>query len=80
VPTLQSFVSARLADLTSAGGLTVRARDMCRTVVSAAATARSTPQPVAAASRRPNYGAVKRPNYIVIGHDLPLISPGAERC
>jgi hypothetical protein len=43
-------------------------------------TARSTPQPAAAASRRPNYGAAKRPNYIVIGHDLPLISPGVERC
>jgi hypothetical protein len=80
VPTLHSFVSARLADLTSAGGLTVRARDMCRTVVSAAATARSTPQPVAAASRRPNYGTAIRPNYVVIGHDLPLISPGIERC
>jgi hypothetical protein len=80
VPTLQRFVSARLADLTTAGGLTIRARDACRTVVSAAVTARSTPQPAAAASRRPNYGAAKRPNYIVIGHDLPLISPGVERC
>jgi hypothetical protein len=78
VPTLQSFVSARLADLTTAGGLTVRARDVCRTVVSAAVTAR-TPQPVAA-SRRANYGATKGPNYIVIGHDLPLISRGVERC
>ncbi len=80
MPTLQRFVSARLADLTTAGGLTIRARDACRTVVSAAVTARSTPQPAAAASRRPNYGAAKRPNYIVIGHDLPLISPGVERC
>jgi hypothetical protein len=72
VPTLQRFVSARLADLSTAGGLTVRARDVCRTVVSAAVTARSTRQPVATAWRRPNY--------IVIGHDLPLISPGIERC
>jgi hypothetical protein len=72
VPTLQGFVSARLADLSTAGGLTVRARDMCRTVVSAAVTARSTPQPLPRASRRPNY--------IVIGHDLPLINPGIERC
>jgi hypothetical protein len=80
VPTLQSFVSARLADLTTAGGLTVRARDVCRTVVSAAVTARSTPQPVTVASRRPTYGAAKRPNYVVIGHDLPLIIPGVERC
>ena len=79
MPTLQSFVSARLADLTTAGGLTVRARDVCRTVVSAAVTARSTPQPEGA-SRRANYGATKGPNYIVIGHDLPLISPGVERC
>jgi hypothetical protein len=72
VRTLHSFVSARLADLTTAGGLTVRARDMCRTVVTAAVTARSTPQPVHTASRRPNY--------LVIGHDLPLLSPGIERC
>jgi hypothetical protein len=72
VPTLHSFVSARLADLTTAGGLTVRARDMCRTVVTAAVTARSTQQPVSTASRRSNY--------IVIGHDLPLLSPGIERC
>jgi hypothetical protein len=72
VPTLQRFVSARLADLSTAGGLTVRARDVCRTVVSAAVTAHSTRQPVATASRRPHY--------IVIGHDLPLISPGIERC
>ena len=79
MPTLQSFVSARLADLTTAGGLTVRARDKCRTVVSAAVTPRSTP--AAAATRRPNHGAARRPNYIVIGHDdLPLISRGVERC
>lgn len=76
MPTLQGFVSARLADLTSAGGLTIRARDMCRTVVSAAVTARSTPQTVPAAPRR----ASRRPHYIVIGHDLPLLSPGIERC
>ncbi|MGA8332978.1 MAG: hypothetical protein WB777_27400 [Mycobacterium sp.] len=79
MPTLHSFVSARLADLTTAGGLTVRAgdltvraRDVCRTVVSAAVSTRSAPQRVPAAS--------SRPAYIVIGHDLPLLSPGIERC
>jgi hypothetical protein len=80
VPTLHSFVSARLADLTTAGGLTVRAgdlsvraRDMCRTVVSAAVSSRSAPEQVRAVSRR-------RPHYIVVGHDLPRITPGIERC
>ena len=73
MPTLHSFVSARLADLTTAGDLTLRARDMCRTVVSAAVSTRSAPETVPDVSR-------KRPNYIVIGHDLPLLSPGIERC
>jgi hypothetical protein len=68
VPTLQGFVSARLADLTNVGGFTDRARDVCRTVVSVRAA-------------RPPQPAVRpRPRYIVIGHDLPRISPGVERC
>lgn len=77
--TLHNFVCARLADLTNAGGLTVRAgdltertRDVCRTVVSAAVSARNTPQPMAAAA--------PQPRRIVVGHDLPLLSPGVERC
>ena len=75
MPTLHSFVSARLADLSTAGGLTVRARDMCRTVVSAAVPTRSAPQRGSVRTPRPN-----GPNYIVIGHDLPLLDPGIERC
>ncbi len=72
MPTLHSFVSARLADLNTAGDFTLRARDMCRTVVSAAVSTRTAPQPVSAWSGQPNH--------IVIGHDLPRLSPGIERC
>lgn len=70
--TLHGFVSARLADLSTAGGFTVRARDMCRTAVSAAVSARTAP--------RAEPAAPQHPTRIVIGHDLPRISPGIERC
>jgi hypothetical protein len=72
VETLQDFVSARFADLTAATGVTDWARQVLNAVNSAASSVRGTPQmaPVASA----------RPRYVVVGHDLPLIRPGLERC
>ena len=67
---LQDFVSARFAELTTATGLTDWARQALNAVTSAASSVRSSPAPVAAA----------QPGHIVIGHDLPRISPGLERC
>ena len=66
--TLQDFVSARFADLTAATGLTEWARQVLSAVNSAASSVRLTPAPSA------------RPGHIPVGHDLPLISPGVERC
>lgn len=68
---VQDFVSARLADLTAVGRLNVRARQMVRTVTSAAASVRSTTPPEPTPSPRPPF---------VVGHDLPRIRPGVERC
>lgn len=67
---LQDFVSARFADLTAATGLTDWARQVLGAVTSAASSVRSTPAPAASA----------RPGHILVGHDLPRISPGIERC
>jgi hypothetical protein len=64
VEILQDFVSARLAGLTTFGGLNDRARQMVRTVTSAAASFEPTPR------RAP----------FVVGHDLPRMRPGVERC
>jgi hypothetical protein len=72
VETLHDFVSARFADLTAATGLTDWARQVLSTVTSAASSVRGT------SSAAPRASA--RPGYIQIGHDLPLISPGVERC
>jgi hypothetical protein len=72
VETLQDFVSARFADLTSATGLTEWARQVISAVNSAASSVRLTPAPAPAPSARPGH--------IPVGHDLPLISPGVERC
>ena len=69
--TLQDFVSARFAELTAATGLTDWARQAVNAVTSAAASVRGTP--VAAATSA-------RPGHIFVGHDLPLIEPGVERC
>lgn len=68
--TLQDFVSARFAELTAATGLSDWARQVLSAVTSAASSVRGTPAPTVSA----------RPGHIVIGHDLPLLSPGMERC
>jgi hypothetical protein len=72
VETLQTFVSARFADLTAASSLTDRARQVLNAVTSAASSVRSTPTAAPTASRRPAP--------FMVGADLPRISPGAERC
>ncbi len=69
--TLQDFVSARFADLTAASGLTDRARHVLNAVTSAASSVRSAPAPAPAS---PRLGRV------LVGHHLPLINPGVERC
>lgn len=70
--TLQDFVSARFADLTAATGLTEWARQVLSAVNSAASSVRLTPAPEPVASARPGH--------ILVGDDLPRISPGVERC
>jgi hypothetical protein len=72
VETLQDFVSARFADLTAATGLTDWTRQVLNAVNSAASSVRGTPStpPI----------ALRRPGYVVVDHDLPLLSPGVERC
>ena len=70
--TLQDFVSARFADLTAATGRTDWARQVLNAVTSAASTVRGTPASAPTASARPGH--------ILIGHDLPRITPGVERC
>ena len=70
--TLQDFVSARFADLTAATSLTDWARQALNAVNSAASSVRGTPSTAPIAS--------PRPRYVVVGHDLPLIRPGLERC
>ncbi len=69
---LQDFVSARFADLTAATGLTDWARQVLNAVNSAASSVRGTPSTAPKAS--------SRPGYIAVGHDLPLLRPGVERC
>jgi hypothetical protein len=71
VEALQDFVSARFAGLTTGGGLTVRARQVFNAVTSAASSVRGTP---------PAPVASPRSRHLVVGHDLPLIRPGIERC
>lgn len=68
---LQGFVSARFADLTTSSGLTDWARQVLNAVTSAAGSVRSTAPASTTASRLPAG---------FVGHDLPRISPGAERC
>lgn len=70
--TLQDFVSARLAGLSTIGGLNVRARQVVRTVSSTAASVRSAAPPQSARSTRPAP--------FVVGRDLPRMAPGVERC
>ena len=70
--TLQDFVSARFADLTAATSLTDWARQALNAVNSAASSVRGTP------STAPI--ALSRPGHVVVGHDLPRLSPGVERC
>jgi hypothetical protein len=72
VETLQDFVSARFADLTASSGLTDWARHALNAVTSAASAVRSAPTARPATS--------PRPAPLLIGADLPRISPGAERC
>ena len=69
--TLQDFVSARFADLTAAG-LTDWTRQVLNAVNSAASSVRGAP------SAAPI--VLRRPGYVVVGHDLPLLRPGVERC
>ncbi|WP_292975174.1 hypothetical protein [Mycobacterium sp.] len=69
--TLQDFVSARFAELTAATGLTDWARQALNAVTSAASSVRGNPA-------APTVSA--RPGHIFVGHDLPMISPGVERC
>ena len=69
--TLQGFVSARFADLTVGGGLTDWARQALNAVTSAASS-RLTPAPAPVTSARPRN--------VRAGRELPLISPGVERC
>ena len=68
--TLQDFVSARFADLTAASSLTDRARHVLNAVTSAASSVR----PAAHAPASP------RLDRVLVGHHLPLINPGVERC
>jgi hypothetical protein len=70
VELLQDFVSARFADLTAATGLTDWARQVLGAVTSAASSVRSAPAPVPSA----------RPGHILVGRDMPRLSPGIERC
>jgi hypothetical protein len=72
VETLHDFVSARFADLTATSGLTVWARQALNAVTSAASSVRLAPAPAPVTSARRGH--------IVVGHDLPVISPGVERC
>jgi hypothetical protein len=72
VETLHDFVSSRFADLTAASGLTDWARHALSAVTSAASSVRPAPTPAPATSGRPRQ--------IRIDRDLPLISPGVERC
>jgi len=72
VETLQDFVSARFADLTTTSGLTDWARHVLSAVSSAASSVRLTPAPAPIKS--------PRPGYVLADSDLPLISPGVERC
>lgn len=71
VETLQDFVSARFADLSAASGLTDRARHVLHAVTSAASSVRLAPAPAPVSPRS---------GHVLVGHDLPLISPGVERC
>lgn len=72
VEALQDFVSARFADLTAGSGLTDWARQALNAVTSAASSVRHTPAPAPVTSAR--RGRIR------VGHDLPRISPGVERC
>ena len=62
---LQDFVSARLADLNTFGRLNVRARQVVRTVTSAAMSPQATHSP--------------RPAFVG-DRDFPRMHPGVERC
>jgi hypothetical protein len=72
VETLHDFVSARFADLTATSGLHDWARQALNAVTSAASAVRSAPtgRPITSPRRAP----------LLVGTDLPRISPGAERC
>jgi hypothetical protein len=72
VETLQDFVSARFADLTAASGLTDWARQAVNALTSAASAVRIAPA-VGPTTSPP-------PAPLLVGADLPRISPGAERC
>jgi hypothetical protein len=72
VEALQDFVSARFADLTSAGGLNVRARQVFNAVTSAASSVRGAPPTSPIGSRQPDR--------LVAGGDLPVLRRGVERC
>lgn len=70
---LQDFVSARFADLTAPSALPDWARQALHAVASAASSVRLTPSPTAPI-------VLARSGHIIVGHDLPRIRPGIERC
>lgn len=84
--TLQDFVSARFAELTAATGLTEWARQARSAVTSAASTVRGAAMPASDSAHRVSAQPVlaepvlARPGHVLVGHDLPLITPGVERC
>jgi hypothetical protein len=69
VAALQYFVSARLADLTTVGGLKARARQVLRAVTATPELWRNAASTQAA-----------EPPAFMVGCDLPRIRPGVERC
>ena len=70
--TLQGFFSPRFNDLTITSGLTDWARQVLNAVTSAAGSVRSAAPAATTAS--------PLPAAFTVGHDLPRISPGVERC
>jgi hypothetical protein len=72
VAALQAFVYARLADLTTVGGLKTRARQALRAVAATPELRRNAASNLATGPTRP-------PAFMV-GRELPRIRPGVERC
>lgn len=69
---LPAFVYARMSDLTTIGRLRTRARQVLRAVTATPELWRNAVSTQATAPPQPPAFAV--------GHDLPRIRPGVERC